>query len=93
MWYGVLGFLITLFGGWLASILYDCMHIGGEKKIFLDSTENYMDPDLFSPPIARRMRQRNAKLLEKDANVSFLLHSRRKLINFQFIFRLVWKYW
>lgn len=70
MWYSVFGFLTSLFGGWITSVLYDLLHMGGEKKIFLDESQMYMDPDLFSPPIARRMRASNAQLLAKDADVS-----------------------
>lgn len=69
MWFGVIGFLISFLGGWLISYLLDLCKMGGTRPIFLDDEQKYINCDLFSPPIARRIKKRNAKLLEKDSNV------------------------
>ena len=70
MWYGVLGYLTCFIFGWLISILLDAFKLGGEKKIYLDKNEMYIDADLFTPPLARYFRRKNAKTLERDSNVS-----------------------
>uniref|UniRef100_A0A6M2DZL7 Putative sodium-dependent multivitamin transporter n=1 Tax=Xenopsylla cheopis TaxID=163159 RepID=A0A6M2DZL7_XENCH len=57
LWYSVLGFLVTFVVGALMSVLYE--------SIRLESRPDYMhlDPNLFSPPFARRVRRKQAAML------------------------------
>ncbi|XP_015123582.1 putative sodium-dependent multivitamin transporter [Diachasma alloeum] len=49
MWYAPLGLLITVGLGWIASHVYRC---------FSDQEEMYVDPHLFFPCVAERIRRR-----------------------------------
>lgn len=42
----------------------------GETLIYLDAEKRIFNADLFSPPIANRMRVKNAKYLENTFSVS-----------------------
>ena len=75
LWYCVIGFCTVFFGGWLLSFLFDLIHCGGEKKIFIDSKEMYYDTDLFVPPVAKYLLKQNAKRLKTDYNVSIIGHT------------------
>lgn len=69
LWYAPIGFTITLFGGWLLSIIFELIHLEGTPTIYLDNNRKVINADLFSPPVARRLRLRNAKYLETEFNV------------------------
>lgn len=73
LWYSPIGFCITLFGGWVVSLIFTSCGIGGEWVIFLDEEKRMINADLFSPPIAKRLRLENAKYLEKNFSVSRFL--------------------
>lgn len=68
MWYCVLGFLVTLFVGFVVSQVLNRLNMRGyvNEKIYLDTQQKYLNPDLFSPPVAKRMRLRFAAFLESD---------------------------
>lgn len=70
LWYGVVGFLITFFVGYVMSFLLDLCNLGGSKKIYLDTKKRYIDTELFSPPVSKRLKKQNARFLERDSNVS-----------------------
>lgn len=72
MWIAPLGFCISFFGGWLISVILDCCGLGGEPTIYLDKERRLVNADLFSPPIAKRLRQRNAEYLEKSYTVNII---------------------
>lgn len=55
------------------SVVLQRYDMGGKHKIYIDSKHIYIDTDLFSPPIAKRLKRQNAKLLESDVNVSLIL--------------------
>lgn len=73
MWYCVLGFTVTILVGYLLSFLFEQIGIQGKSKIYLDDEETCINTDLFSPPIARRLKRQFATHLERGGNVSFLL--------------------
>lgn len=70
MWYGVIGWLVAFFFGWLASIVLTAVGFGGEHKIYTDDQRMYVDTNLFTPPIAKRLKEQNARRMESDVNVS-----------------------
>lgn len=75
MWIGVLGALFTCFSGWLVSTVLNACGCGGEHLIYLDTKQMYINADLFVPPLARRLRARNARQMEIDENVSDSKHA------------------
>lgn len=72
LYYAPIGFCISFFGGWIFSLLLDSLGLGGTQTIYLANNPNVINADLFSPPIASRIRLRNAKYLEAEYNVSFV---------------------
>lgn len=73
LWYGAFGFIVTCSCGWLFSVLFTALNVGGESKIYLDNNKRYYNTDLFSPPIARNLKKQNADKLANDANVSLFI--------------------
>lgn len=64
--YGVvIGFLITLIVGYLASYLLYLMKLQSMDKIYLKDSINEINTDLFSPPIAKMIK----KDFEKKQNL------------------------
>lgn len=72
LWYGVFGFVITFIVGYVVSFSLDLCNLGGSKKIYLDTKKRYIDTELFSPPVSKRLKKQNARYLERDSNVSIL---------------------
>lgn len=72
LWYGVIGFFITFIVGYVVSFALDLCNLGGSKKIYLDSKSRYIDTELFSPPVSKRLKRQNARFLERDSNVSMM---------------------
>lgn len=70
LWYAPLGFTIVFFGGWLISSILIALNLDGEPTIYMDVNRKIMNADLFSPPIAKRIRLQNAKYLENGFSVS-----------------------
>lgn len=52
------------------STLLSALGWGGEHIIYLDAKRMYVNSDLFVPPLAKRLKARNARLMESDVNVS-----------------------
>lgn len=71
MWYSPLGFCLSLFGGWLISVILEYFNLAGESTIYMDENKSIINADLFTPPIAKRIRIQNAKILEKSFEVCF----------------------
>lgn len=69
MWYAPLGFCISFFGGWLISVALTAIGYGGEQTIYTDEQRTIINADLFSPPIARKIRAQNAAVLERSFTV------------------------
>lgn len=70
MWYSPLGFCISLFGGWLISVMLEYFNLAGESTIYSDESKTIINADLFSPPIAKRIRKQNAEILGKNFAVN-----------------------
>lgn len=66
MWYAPLGFCISLFGGWIISVVLDAVGLAGESTIYTDEEKSIINADLFTPSLAKSIRQRNADILEKN---------------------------
>ena len=69
LWYAPLGFLISFFTGWIFSAIFELCGAEVERTIYLDAKQTMINADLFSPPIARRIRLKNAEYLEKQYRV------------------------
>ncbi|KAJ6636072.1 putative sodium-dependent multivitamin transporter, partial [Pseudolycoriella hygida] len=70
LWYGVIGWIITFVVGYVVSVVLDLCNIAGSKKIYLDTKRRYIDTELFTPPVSRRLKRQNARYLERDSNFS-----------------------
>lgn len=71
MWYAPLGFFTSLIIGWLVSAALDYFGLAGEPKIYSDESRNIINADLFTPPLAKRIRKRNAEILAKNFTVRY----------------------
>ena len=56
-----MGFLITLTVGYVSSWLLFLLKLQGKEKIYVEGSINEINTDLFSPPIAARMKKSFAK--------------------------------
>ncbi|XP_017482151.1 PREDICTED: putative sodium-dependent multivitamin transporter [Rhagoletis zephyria] len=63
MWYSVIGFLVTLFMGLVCSWLYAKLGWDSNAHIYTDSTCTTIKYDLFVPPLARRLRNRQVPVV------------------------------
>lgn len=70
MWYAPLGFCISFFGGWIISQVLILLKLEGKPSIYMDESKTLIDADLFSPPVAKRLRKRNAEIIERNNVVS-----------------------
>lgn len=77
MWYAPMGFCISFIGGWLLSVGLALFGLEGESTIYTDVDRRILNADLFSPPIAKQLRKRNAEILEKSftVNIRFIYFS------------------
>lgn len=87
MWYAPLGFVISAFGGWLISVTLDYFGLAGESTIYTDENKTLINADLFTPPLAKRIRVRNAEILERNFAVIKMIFNLtfwhdKKMINF-----------
>lgn len=71
MWYAPLSFCISLCGGWLFSVALDRLGFGGKPTIYTDKNRTIINADLFTPPLAKRIRKRNAEIMERNFAVIF----------------------
>lgn len=73
MWFAPLGFFIALIVGWIVSVVLDSFGLGGEPKIYTDEKRTIINADLFTPPLAKRIRARNAEIMGNNFAVNFQL--------------------
>lgn len=66
MWYAPLGFCISLFGGWIISVILELLGMAGESTIYTDDSKDIINADLFTPPLAKRIQIRNNAYLSKN---------------------------
>lgn len=66
MWYAPLGFCISLLGGWIISVILEHFGLAGESTIYTDENKDIINADLFTPPLAKRIRIRNNEYLAKN---------------------------
>lgn len=57
----VFGFLITTIVGYSVSNILRLFDMQGDSKIYVNDNSYNINADLFVPPIAKRIRKRNAK--------------------------------
>lgn len=69
LWYSPIGFCISFFGGWLLTIVFEYFNCEGTKAIYLDDEKKLINADLFSPPIARIIRDKNAQFIQNELKV------------------------
>lgn len=69
LWYSPIGFCISFFGGWLFTILLELFNLEGTREIYLDDEKHLINADLFSPPIAKQIRAKNAQFIQNDLKV------------------------
>lgn len=70
MWYAVIGFLITFFLGIIFSWIYQKLGWDMNDALYTDETRTQIKCDLFVPPIAKRIRKRQAPLVVVTATSS-----------------------
>ena len=54
----VLGFLITLVVGYIASYVFYLLKLQNTDKIYAYGSSGEINADLFSPPIAKKLKKR-----------------------------------
>lgn len=53
------------------SVGLDSFDMAGESTIYTDENRTIINADLFTPPLAKRIRARNAEILGKNFAVRF----------------------
>lgn len=51
-------------------MILDGFGLGGESTIYTDENKTIINADLFTPPLAKRIRKRNAEIMEKNFAVN-----------------------
>uniref|UniRef100_A0A2M4AFP2 Putative sodium-dependent multivitamin transporter n=1 Tax=Anopheles triannulatus TaxID=58253 RepID=A0A2M4AFP2_9DIPT len=69
LWFSVLGYIVTFVVGYGTSLVLRWRGAQGTERIYLDENRIAYNTDLFSPPIARRMKQRLATFIENGGDV------------------------
>uniref|UniRef100_A0A2M4BHR8 Putative sodium-dependent multivitamin transporter n=2 Tax=Anopheles marajoara TaxID=58244 RepID=A0A2M4BHR8_9DIPT len=69
LWFSVLGYIVTFVVGYGTSLVLRWRGAHGTERIYLDDNRIAYNTDLFSPPIARRMKQRLAAFIENGGDV------------------------
>ena len=57
---------MSLFGGWLISVILEYFDLAGESKIYTDENKDIINADLFTPSLAKRIQIRNNEYLAKN---------------------------
>uniref|UniRef100_A0A1I8PQL8 Sodium-dependent multivitamin transporter n=1 Tax=Stomoxys calcitrans TaxID=35570 RepID=A0A1I8PQL8_STOCA len=68
MWYAVCGFLIAFLGGIVLSWIFDKLKWDSNDKIYTDSSRTLIKHELFVPPTAKRIRQKQMPLVVVTAS-------------------------
>ncbi|XP_058057919.1 putative sodium-dependent multivitamin transporter [Anopheles bellator] len=74
MWFSVLGYLVTFTVGYGTSLVLRWRGAHGAECIYLDEQHLYLNTELFSPPIARRMKKRMAAFIENGGDIDATRH-------------------
>nr|XP_029727511.1 putative sodium-dependent multivitamin transporter isoform X2 [Aedes albopictus] len=69
LWSVVLGYIVTFVIGYGTSLILLWLGYGGTDRIYLDSGKTCINTDLFSPPVAKRMRRALAKHIENGGDI------------------------
>ncbi|XP_035780997.1 putative sodium-dependent multivitamin transporter [Anopheles albimanus] len=69
LWFSVLGYIVTFVVGYGTSLVLRWRGAQGTERIYLDENRIAYNTDLFSPPVARRMKQRLAAFIENGGDV------------------------
>ena len=64
MYAGVIGFLVTVLVGYIASWILVLLKKQGAEKIYVDGNKNLIKTELFFPIVARHFKNQSAKYLE-----------------------------
>lgn len=81
MWYVVIGFFVALTVGYITSVILERLNKAGEIKIYTDNTQMFYNTDLFSPPIAKRLKIEMAKKLEATGFTNAMITGRDSFKN------------
>lgn len=69
MYAAFIGFLITFILGYVLSSILKLLKKQGKERIYLNRSQTLMNPDLFMPPKAKRIRRRNLIFQEKLSKI------------------------
>lgn len=69
LWSVVLGYLTTFIIGYGTSLILRWLDYQGPERIYLDNAQVYINTDLFSPPIAKRMKRKLARHIENGGEI------------------------
>ncbi|XP_058824324.1 putative sodium-dependent multivitamin transporter [Topomyia yanbarensis] len=69
LWSVVLGYIVTFVVGYSTSLLLRWLGHQGAERIYLDNDKIYINTDLFSPPVAKRMKRTLAKHIENGGDI------------------------
>lgn len=81
MWYVVIGFFVALIVGYVTSVILERLNRAGEIKIYTDNTQMFYNTDLFSPPVAKRLKIEMAKKLEATGFTNAMITGQESLKN------------
>ncbi|XP_017869858.1 PREDICTED: putative sodium-dependent multivitamin transporter [Drosophila arizonae] len=70
MWYAPIGFVISLFGGWLLSYCMAAFKWDNNRRIYHDADCTLIKHDLFVPPIAKHLQRRQMPRLVVTSTTS-----------------------
>lgn len=88
MWAGVLGFLVTFIVGLSLSYILKRCNAQGKEKMYLNDDKTSINTDLFSPPVAKRLKRQMARYIENGGNVIILkFHNKPSILKKFFYFQ------
>ncbi|KRF94085.1 putative sodium-dependent multivitamin transporter [Drosophila mojavensis] len=70
MWYAPIGFVVSLFGGWLLSYCMAAFKWDNNRRIYHDADCTLIKHDLFVPPIAKQLQRRQMPRLVVTSTTS-----------------------
>lgn len=70
MWYAPIGFVVSLFGGWLLSYCMAVFKWDNNRRIYHDAECTQIKHDLFVPPIAKHLQRRQTPRLVVTSTTS-----------------------
>lgn len=86
MWAGVLGFLVTFIVGLGLSYVLKRCNAQGKEKMYLNDDKTSINTDLFSPPVAKRLKRQMARFIENGGNVIILKFQNKTSILMNFFY-------